>query len=1219
MKKLYFLVLLINSLQFTAQSLDAFSKDTNYNQLNLPFNHYFNNFSVKKNVVLPDGKILLLDAKKIIKLNIDNTLDTTFNTGSGFEISSYSNSTVNLSDFCVQADGKILVLGKFQKYNNNSVSNLIRLNTDGSLDTTFNFLSSNLWSQDNASVALQSDGKIMLLFDFGNNYILKRLNSNGSIDNSFEQPLNMKIGYIKILSDGKFLVASNSASDSSSSYYYANTVYRLNSNGTLDQTFQSTTFNKRSSNSDFCIKKIEINGQYIYVGGDFTKTINNVFTQCFARLLLDGTLDESYNIGMGFRIINIPYSYSKVTDFEFQPDGKIIVCGHFNKYFESDFVTKNAYNIIRLNTDGTIDSTFLIADFFDTSYISSISLLNNGHIFASGYGIGDGNRERAEGIFSVIFNQDGTRDYSFNNISKDFFSGIVSDIIEDNNGKIYMCGSFHLYNGELKRFFIKLNEDGTIDNSMNYGLGVGFKNKDNRTVDLIRINSTNDKLYLSGDISNYNNTTVKQIIKLNIDGSLDNSFNIYGSGFSSTIKTILPLENNRLLVGGSFTSYNGSTKKGSGYLNSTGQTFIRFPCGSDVRCSVLQSDGKVLIGGVNNTEDQFRGLSRFNGSNLMIDNTFNLDSQITGATVDRVSFTNSNKIIIVGDFFVNGVNKKILRINNDGSIDTTFNYIIPNSNVSISDLQVANDDKLIIIKKFTGNPTTYELERLNANGVIDTSINSRNLLSSGFKSVKVLSDGGIYLYNIYYGSDYYYEYDNSEVYGIAKLIGEDYYRISGLNKFDYNNNGCDVSDINYPNLKFSIFEGSILNDYITNQSGNYSIPVQSGNYTILPVLENPTYFNISPTSFVANFPTQASPLVQDFCVTPNGVHHDVEVTIITTNSARPGFDANYTIVYKNKGNQFENGAVTLDFNDAVLDLVSANPSFSSQATNSLTFNYTNLQPFETRTINLVFNVNSPTETPAVNNGDVLNYTASITPLTTDELVSDNTSTLNQTVVGSYDPNDKTCIEGTTVGSDIIGQYVHYVIRFENTGTYAAENVVVKDMIDLTKFDVSTLIPLHSSHDFVTRINGNKVEFIFEGINLPFDDANNDGYVAFKIKTKSNLVVGDTFSNDANIYFDYNFPITTNTFTTTIAALKVTDFDFGTHFTLYPNPVKDVLSFQSKGNMTINSIEIYNTLGQIVLAVPNANSIVDVSGLQSGNYFVKVNTDLGISNTKFIKE
>ncbi|PKP14978.1 MAG: T9SS C-terminal target domain-containing protein, partial [Bacteroidetes bacterium HGW-Bacteroidetes-23] len=105
----------------------------------------------------------------------------------------------------------------------------------------------------------------------------------------------------------------------------------------------------------------------------------------------------------------------------------------------------------------------------------------------------------------------------------------------------------------------------------------------------------------------------------------------------------------------------------------------------------------------------------------------------------------------------------------------------------------------------------------------------------------------------------------------------------------------------------------------------------------------------------------------------------------------------------------------------------------------------------------------------------------------------------------------------------------------------------------------------------------------------------------------------------NIYFDYNFPITTNTFTTTIQILSIKDFDFGTYFTLHPNPVKDVLNLHSKNTISIHSIEIYNQLGQIVLAIPNDVSKIDVSRLRTGNYFVKVNTNLGTSNTRFIKE
>ena len=466
----------------------------------------------------------------------------------------------------------------------------------------------------------------------------------------------------------------------------------------------------------------------------------------------------------------------------------------------------------------------------------------------------------------------------------------------------------------------------------------------------------------------------------------------------------------------------------------------------------------------------------------------------------------------------------------------------------------------------------------------------------------------------------FYGYTNCHVNSYCSFTpGGTFYEISGNTKFDLNSNGCDVSDINYSNLRFNITNGTTNGSLISNQTGNYYIPVQAGNHTITPNLENPSYFNIFPTSFTVDFPTQTSPFTQDFCVTANGVKSDVEIVLLPITPARPGFDADYKLVYRNKGNQIENGSVSLTFDDTRLDYVAANPIYNTTAINSFTWNYTNLQPFESREIDLILNVNSPMETPAVNNGDILNYTATIITANTDETPIDNTFILDQIVVGSYDPNDKTCLEGTTITPSEVGKYVHYVIRFENTGTFPAENIVVKDMIDLAKFDIATLVPLKSSHDFYTRINENKVEFIFENINLDFNDATNDGYVVFKIKTKPTLVLGDTFTNNANIYFDYNFPITTNTYTTTVAALSTQDFDFGAYFTLYPNPAKDVLNIQAKQGIEVNSIEIYNQLGQIVMATTNAINSVDVANLASGTYFVKVNTEKGSANAKFVKE
>jgi len=163
--------------------------------------------------------------------------------------------------------------------------------------------------------------------------------------------------------------------------------------------------------------------------------------------------------------------------------------------------------------------------------------------------------------------------------------------------------------------------------------------------------------------------------------------------------------------------------------------------------------------------------------------------------------------------------------------------------------------------------------------------------------------------------------------------------------------------------------------------------------------------------------------------------------------------------------------------------------------------------------------------------------------------------------------------------------------------------------------------MNGSHAFVTKIsNENTVEFIFENINLPFDDANNDGYVVFKIKTKPTLVLGDSFSNSANIYFDYNFPIVTEPAVTTIAVLETKDFEFSDYFTLHPNPANTILNIESKKGTVFSSVSIYNALGQLVLVYPNFNSskTIDISSLRSGNYYLKMTGANGSTNRKFIK-
>jgi len=177
------------------------------------------------------------------------------------------------------------------------------------------------------------------------------------------------------------------------------------------------------------------------------------------------------------------------------------------------------------------------------------------------------------------------------------------------------------------------------------------------------------------------------------------------------------------------------------------------------------------------------------------------------------------------------------------------------------------------------------------------------------------------------------------------------------------------------------------------------------------------------------------------------------------------------------------------------------------------------------------------------------------------------------------------------------------------------------MIDTTKYDINSLVPLNGSAPFSTRITEtNKVEFIFQNINLPFDDANNDGYVAFKIKTKSTLIDGDTFSNSASIYFDYNAPVVTAPYTTLVFnPLATADFDFNSAFSLSPVPTRNVLTITYKQTVVISSINIYNTLGQVVQVITNPNETIDVSGLKTGSYFIKIISDKGTASSKFIKQ
>lgn len=443
-----------------------------------------------------------------------------------------------------------------------------------------------------------------------------------------------------------------------------------------------------------------------------------------------------------------------------------------------------------------------------------------------------------------------------------------------------------------------------------------------------------------------------------------------------------------------------------------------------------------------------------------------------------------------------------------------------------------------------------------------------------------------------------------------------YNTLSGNVIFDANGNGCDATDATQSLIKLQIsLNGVYLGSTFTNFSGAYSFPVTvEGVYTIAPQLENMSIFNITPAQAdVAVTTIDNSNANQSFCIVPNGVHPDVEVVIAPVTNAQPGFDAQYIVTYRNKGNQMLSGAVTLNFDDARLDYVAADTAPATVAANALTWNYTSLLPFEYRYVLVTFNLNGPMETPAINNGDILPYSVAVTPSAGDETPADNNFVFNQTVTGSFDPNNIICLEGSNVSPAAIGEYLHYIVNFENTGTAPATFIVVKHEINPADYDVESLQVMGASHAVLTRVQGNKVEFYFDAINL---GASDHGNILFKIRSKNTLQANESVLNKANIFFDYNFPIETNDAVTTFQLLSRGDFGQET-ISLYPNPTSGIVNIKSAAG--IDKVELYDLQGRLLQVQQNGADTVDLSGRAKGIYFIKIATASGIKTEKIVLE
>ena len=373
-----------------------------------------------------------------------------------------ANNAVNLIE--LQSTNKSIISGYFTTYNNLSTPRITRLNTDLTLDQTFVTAGPNPTSYPPNDMVIQSDDKIIVTGGFSgfsggsNGFGIARLLANGAIDTSYNvggAGTAINLGYTNNIPYGLAIQSDNKILLGGDFYYY-NGIQRLG------------------------IVKINTNG----------------------------TIDTSF----------VPtelnsYYRSVVTGITIQPDGKIILLG----FFSPPTAGATQKNIIRLNANGTIDTTFLAGDTLG-------SLSYNGNLGVS------------------------------------LYSPLARAVVQP-DGKIIIAGAFDKYNGTNVKCLVRLTATGSIDTSFNITTGV------ERAINELILEPTTNKLIIGGEFTVFGVTAVKKLIRLTTTGTLDTTFSIGTGTTDSTssscfyclnyIKALKQQPDGKIIVGGKFTTFNG--------------------------------------------------------------------------------------------------------------------------------------------------------------------------------------------------------------------------------------------------------------------------------------------------------------------------------------------------------------------------------------------------------------------------------------------------------------------------------------------------------------------------------------------------------------------------------------------------------------------------------------------------------------------------------------
>ncbi|WP_298395775.1 T9SS type A sorting domain-containing protein [Flavobacterium sp.] len=440
-------------------------------------------------------------------------------------------------------------------------------------------------------------------------------------------------------------------------------------------------------------------------------------------------------------------------------------------------------------------------------------------------------------------------------------------------------------------------------------------------------------------------------------------------------------------------------------------------------------------------------------------------------------------------------------------------------------------------------------------------------------------------------------------------------RLSGYLVFDALNDGVTSADPKFPYLKMKTIIGADVYQTVTDNNGDFEFftTVTTGAISQSSVLEN--------TSLCLPMPTLATSLngndlVNNQVILPiSAPLPDLEVVIAPKTQALPNNLATYKVVYKNKGTKTTNARLLLNYNNSLLSFVNASNGAVTNSLNQLALNVNQIKPYETRDFEVTFNV-SPTA--VLGNEMIFNLSFNETLINTELPIdlADNVFTYKQ-VIESKPAVFIECLEGNNVDTSLIGKYLHYVISFTNTTTETINDINIVNVIDASKFDMSSLQILYTYHPMKMEAKNNNARYSFR--NADVGGPGGSGGILLKIKTNDNITTDSAVLNDADVYLDYDNPLATNNEETIFQTLGVNQNNLDATVSIFPNPTNSLINIKSKNDILY--LELYDLGGRLIQFsnVKDFNATIDLSERSAGIFYLKVVTSEGIKVEKVIRK